>query len=154
MLHSVFRLLFWLTLSLPMWAQAQTDAQYADGDRLMGEWLTEGGKAKVKIFRTQSGTYVGKIIWLRDSIETNGGSGPNLDDKNPDEALRSKPVKGKFILLNFKYIGNDTWENGTIYDPENGSTYDCVITMVNRNKLEVRGYVGVSMFGRTTTWTR
>jgi uncharacterized protein (DUF2147 family) len=57
-------------------------------------------------------------------------------------------------LSGFKFAGDNLWEDGTIYDPENGKTYRCKITLESPNRLNVRGFVGISLFGRTTVWTR
>ncbi|MFM7700427.1 MAG: DUF2147 domain-containing protein, partial [Bacteroidota bacterium] len=46
------------------------------------------------------------------------------------------------------------WSEGTIYDPLNGSTYSCTIKMTDPNTLDIRGYIGVSAFGRTDVWKR
>jgi uncharacterized protein (DUF2147 family) len=61
---------------------------------------------------------------------------------------------GYKILKDFEYVGKKVWENGTIYDPENGSTYSCTIKLTDKNTIDVRGYIGVSMIGRTDTWKR
>jgi uncharacterized protein (DUF2147 family) len=53
------------------------------------------------------------------------------------------------MLKDFTYAGDKSWENGTIYDPENGSTYSCEINMTDENTLDVRGFIGLSVFGRT-----
>jgi uncharacterized protein (DUF2147 family) len=58
------------------------------------------------------------------------------------------------ILKDFEFTGKSTWENGTIYDPKNGKTYSCYLILQPDKTLKVRGYVGVSMLGRTTIWTR
>jgi uncharacterized protein (DUF2147 family) len=52
------------------------------------------------------------------------------------------------------YSGNKEWSEGTIYDPENGSTYSCVIKLKDDNTLDIRGYVGIKTFGRTDVWKR
>jgi uncharacterized protein (DUF2147 family) len=57
-------------------------------------------------------------------------------------------------MLGFKYAGSKTWKDGTIYDSESGKTYSCNVKMVDENTLEVRGYVGISMIGRTDTWKK
>ena len=49
---------------------------------------------------------------------------------------------------------DDVWEEGTIYDPNNGTTYNCKMSLADDNKLEVRGFVGTAVFGRTDEWTR
>ena len=57
-------------------------------------------------------------------------------------------------MIGFKYTGNSQWQNGTIYDAESGKTYSCNIKLTNPQTLEVRGFVGVSLFGRTDTWKK
>jgi uncharacterized protein (DUF2147 family) len=52
------------------------------------------------------------------------------------------------------FKGNNEWESGTIYDPENGNTYNCVIKMTDNNTLDIRGYIGIEAFGRTDVWKR
>ncbi len=61
---------------------------------------------------------------------------------------------GLTILKNFEFKSKNVWSDGTIYDPKDGKTYSCKLTLVSNNKLEVRGYVGISLFGRTETWTK
>jgi uncharacterized protein (DUF2147 family) len=60
---------------------------------------------------------------------------------------------GLDILSGFKFSGGNIWEDGKIYDPKNGKTYSCKMTLEG-NELKVRGYVGFSLLGRTTVWTR
>ncbi len=123
-----------------------------EGDAILGDWLTENGKGRVRVFKTKQGLFVGKIIWLR---EPNNESGtPKVDRNNPDEALRTRPVVGLFVLRDFSHDAANVWHNGKIYDPENGNDYSCTLTLVAPGKLEVRGYIGVSLFGRTSVWTR
>lgn len=125
--------------------------QDEEGDALVGVWEPGHGKAKVKITRVGS-KYYGKIVWLKEPTYEDGAK--KTDRNNPDPKMHDTPLLGYKILKDFEYVGDDTWENGTIYDPENGSLYSCTITMKNKNTLDVRGYIGVSMIGRTDTWTR
>ncbi len=60
---------------------------------------------------------------------------------------------GLLLLKSFNKDGATVYEDGTIYDPKNGKTYSCKITHKG-DQLDVRGYVGISMIGRTTTWTK
>ena len=76
------------------------------------------------------------------------------DENNPDPALRERLLEGTTILKDFTYAGDKLWKGGTIYDPNNGKTYDCKITFIDDQTIEVRGYVGISLFGRTEVWTR
>jgi len=73
---------------------------------------------------------------------------------NPDEAKRKTPLKGLVNMRDFKYAGDGKWDDGKIYDPKNGSDYSCEMTLTDANTLEVRGYIGVSLFGRTDVWKR
>ena len=131
-------------LVLPAYAQTKADD-------IIGVWLT-GGKepAKIQIYRSGEKFY-GKIIWLKNPAE-NGKQ--RIDANNPDKTKRSNPVIGLIILTAFKFDGTDEWKGGDIYDPESGKTYSSYIYLKDKNTLKVRGYVGVSLFGRTETWTR
>lgn len=120
-------------------------------DDIIGEWYTDGNKSAVWIYKNKSGIYFGKIVWLKDPNESDGK--PKVDKENPDPKLRTTPLIGLVILKSFKF-DSDKWTNGTIYDPENGKTYKCTIRMQDINTIDVRGYIGVSAIGRTTTWKR
>ncbi len=126
---------------------------FSDGNdnKILGTWLNESGKAKVKIVKRGT-QFFGEIIWLRDPKDAKGKE--KLDKENPKKELKTKPIVGLEILKGFKYIGEKKWEGGTIYDPENGKTYDCNIAMKDNNTLKIRGYIGISLLGRTTTWSR
>tara|TARA_R110002050_G_scaffold221441_1_gene357298 strand:- start:95896 stop:96324 length:429 start_codon:yes stop_codon:yes gene_type:complete len=119
------------------------------GDDILGTWLTEGGKSKVEVTKND-GKYFGKIIWLKDPMRDGK---PKVDKNNEEESLRSRPVIGVPLLKGFEW-DDDIYEDGTIYDPENGKTYSCEITFDGNDKLNVRGYIGFSLLGRTTYWTR
>jgi len=127
---------------------------FGQANSIVGLWLTEEGESKVEIFKNSKGKYCGKIIWLE---EPNENGKPKVDDDNPDPKLRDRPIMGLQILNDFVYDSDDEeWEDGTIYDPKNGSTYDCYIWFDEGNKkiLKVRGYIGFSFIGRSTTWTK
>lgn len=126
-------------------------AQTFSTDAILGRWLTGTGNAAVTIYK-ESGKYFGKITWLKKPTSEDGK--PKLDKNNPDEKKRSIPLIGLNILKEFVFAGGNKWEKGTIYDPENGKTYSCKITMVNNDKLDVRGFIGISMLGRTQVWIR
>ena len=122
-----------------------------EGDELVGIWEPGHGKAKVKITKVGN-KYFGKIVWLKEPLNDKGEK--KTDANNPDPKMHDTPLLGYKILKDFEYVGKGVWENGTIYDPENGSLYSCTITKKSDTKIEVRGYIGVSMIGRTDTWTR
>ncbi len=124
-------------------------AAYCQSDKIEGTWFNDIKDAKIQIYKSNDGKFYGKIIWLKEPVK-NGK--PKLDDKNRNEKLQKQPIVGLVILKGFEKDG-DTYEDGTIYDPENGKTYDCKITYKGKT-LSIRGYVGISMFGRTTVWER
>jgi len=106
----------------------------------------------VKIYKCQD-LYCGKIVWLRDPYYEDGTV--KIDKKNSDESLQSRAVLGINILEGFVYNGELEWEDGEIYDPDNGKTYSCVINLnTEENILEVRGYIGFSWIGRTEEWIK
>jgi uncharacterized protein (DUF2147 family) len=119
---------------------------------IVGVWEPGHGKAKVKIDKIDDKFY-GKIVWLKEPIDTVTGE-PKVDKNNPDGSMQNAPLRGFRILKDFEYKGEGIWEEGTIYDPENGTSYSCIITMKDENTLDIRGYVGVKTFGRTDTWRR
>ena len=104
--------------------------------------------------------------WIEIAIDGDGLSGtvkgspnkdddrPDRDEKNPDPQYRDRPLTGLELFAGFSYDGDGRWTGGTIYDPNSGKTYRCIITWVDDDTLKVRGYVGVPMLGRTETWTR
>jgi uncharacterized protein (DUF2147 family) len=123
-------------------------------DAVVGLWKNGEGTGIVKIYKTTSGHYAGKIVWLKEPIDPDTKK-PKLDKRNPDETLRTVPTLGLVNMKGFTYNTEEKlWENGTIYDPKNGKEYSCKMELKDNNTLEVRGFLGVSMFGRTDTWTR
>lgn len=135
---------FLFTLSLA----AQSD----DGDRLIGVWEPSHGKARVKVEKIGN-KYFGKIVWLREPEDPETGQ-PKVDKNNPDQAMRTTPLRGYRLLKDFVYSGKGEWTEGTIYDPENGTLYSCVITLTDENTMDIRGYIGVKALGRTDVWKR
>jgi len=77
-----------------------------------------------------------------------------VDRENPDPARRNQPILGLVILRDFAFVKDGLWENGMIYDPENGKDYKCKMTLESPDVLNVRGFIGISLIGRTDTWTR
>ncbi|TAL68835.1 MAG: DUF2147 domain-containing protein [Bacteroidetes bacterium] len=123
-----------------------------DFDTVLGNWLTAKGDAKVQIYK-KNNKYYGKIIWLKTPNDEHGK--PKVDKENPDESLKKRPIIGLEILTDFVYDGDYTWVDGDIYDPKSGDSYSCKMYLSKDYKtLEVRGYIGISLFGRTETWKR
>jgi uncharacterized protein (DUF2147 family) len=119
-------------------------------DDITGVWLDASGKGKVQVYR-ENGKYFGKIAWLREPLNEKGQ--PKKDEKNPTAKLQSQPLVGLVILREFVYKEGE-WTDGRIYDPENGKEYKSYVRMKDPNTLLLRGYIGISLIGRTEVWTR
>jgi uncharacterized protein (DUF2147 family) len=153
MTRNLYLLVIISLLILPL-SQAFAQEVVVQGDDILGVWLNEDKDAHVQVYK-EGNKYFGKIIWLKEPIDEETGK-PKLDDENEDEGLRDRPVLGLNLLTNFDFDGDDEWEGGRIYDPKNGKTYKCYMEFRDetKNNLKVRGYIGFSMIGRTTYWTR
>lgn len=136
----------WLSVALILLAP------FAANAAPLGRWLTDGGKAQVEIAPCAD-KLCGKIVWLAEPLDEQGQ--PKRDRNNQDEAKRSRPVVGLAMLEGFAAAGEpDKWEGGTIYNPEDGKTYSCTMTLQDADTLRVRGYVGLPLLGKTQVWTR
>lgn len=120
-------------------------------DKVIGKWYTDDKETIVEVYKTGD-KYFGKIVWLMEENEDDGT--PKVDDKNPDTKLQSQPVMGLVLLKDFGYDSKEEeWNDGSIYDPKNGKTYDCYMWMEGKD-LKIKGYVmGMRFIGRKTTWT-
>jgi uncharacterized protein (DUF2147 family) len=121
-------------------------------DKIVGCWLTSEGESQIRIFRATNGKYYGKIVWQKEEEDKE-----KKDTKNPDEKLRDRKILGIQLINSFIYNQPDKrWENGTIYDPDNGKTYDCYMWFDDDpDILFIKGYVlGMKFLGRQTKWTR
>jgi uncharacterized protein (DUF2147 family) len=131
-----------ITFSLASFAGI-TSAEETD---ILGIWVNQAGDGQIEISLHQE-KYIGIII---------GGSNDQdrKDINNPDLALRDRSLLGMKIVGDLTYRDNDRWAGGWICDPNNGKTYKCKARLIDANTLEIRGYVGISMFGRTETWQK
>ena len=131
----------------------KTIAQKPKPGDIIGIWFNEEKTSKVQIY--QSGNlFFAKVVWLKEPLDKVSGK-PRVDNLNPDVKLRNTPLLGLIVLKKFVFDGDDEWEDGTIYDPKNGKTYSCYFEFDGSpNRLKIRGYIGVSLLGRTTYWTR
>lgn len=124
-----------------------TDAAYS----IEGVWLSADGTGWIKIEMGADGP-IGSIAGSPDDAEQQRPS--DKDEFNPDPALRDRELLGLTIMQGFTSAGDGKWKDGKIYDPNSGKTYKCKLTLVDENTLKLRGYIGISLLGRTETWTR
>ena len=144
MLVAVLTALF----TLPLSASADEEAA------ILGTWLVKEKTGKIQIFKCGK-KYCGKTVWLEPSTEHPDPS-TIIDVHNPDPTKRSRKVLGSTMLWGLTYDKDDErWEDGQIYDNRSGKIYKCQVTLdEGGKKLHLRGYIGFSLIGGTTTWTR
>lgn len=131
---------------LPLSALADIAPEFVEG-----VWLSGDGTGWIKIELGADGL-IGSIAGSPD--ESGERKPTDRDDLNPEPALRDRLLLGLTIMAGFRYAGEGKWKNGRIYDPNSGKTYKCKLTLIDENTLELRGYIGISLLGRTETWTR
>lgn len=118
-------------------------------DDILGKWLNSSGEGQIEIFK-KGDKYFGKLVWIK---EPNENGKPKVDAKNPNASLRSKPILGLEIVKDFVYEDKE-YVDGKVYDPKTGKTYSGKMTLEGANKLNMRGFIGISLIGRTEAWKR
>lgn len=121
-----------------------------EAQTIVGQWetyddATNEKKALIEIYKAQD-HYFGKIVATYTGPE-------NAICEQCEGAKKDAPIIGLVIIENIKQE-DDSFEGGTILDPESGDTYKCYLKLVTDNKLKVRGYLGMALFGRTQYWKR
>lgn len=106
---------------------------------VLGYYMNPTGEAILKIYE-EAGKYAGKLVWMKNPEK--------LDKENPDKTKQTQKILGSTIMHNFIFDG-EIWKNGSIYDPKNGKTYDCKISRDEKENLSIRGFIGISLIGRT-----
>jgi uncharacterized protein (DUF2147 family) len=110
-----------------------------------GTWLL-ANRVAVQVFECSS-QLCGKIVWL---VRPRTAAGqPDVDHLNPDPELRQRPLCGLTIIWGLQPEGPGRWSNGSLYDPQDGNTYDFTAELVTPDRISARVYRGVPLFGRT-----
>ena len=117
---------------------------------VIGKWKTiddETGKAKSIVeISEKNGKLYGKVVEiLTDKKDAKCDKCPGAD--------KGKPIKGLTIITGLKKDGSE-YNGGKILDPTSGKEYKCMMKLNGKDKLDVRGYVGIQALGRTQTWIR
>ena len=115
-----------------------------------GVWLTQAGDARVKVSKCGGGGLCGVVVGLKDPIDPATGK-PQVDDKNPNPALKKRPMIGLSLFSGMQPVGPSKW-SGQIYNADDGSTYASSISVAGPDALRVEGCVGALCGGET--WTR
>ena len=154
-MKKIIAILALVTLTFFAFAQTTPDVELIKekNSSVIGEWYNAEKDAVITIDEdVVNFTLFGKITWMLYPNDENGN--PKTDPLNPDENLRSRARLGMYIMDSFKHIEGNVWDNGKLYDPKKGKTYSGMITLKDTNTLNLRGYIGFSFFGRSSTWTR
>lgn len=130
---------------------APSKAPPAAAPGVEGLWIDHTGRGAVAIERCAD-RLCGRIVWLKDP---NGKDGrPLTDQRNPDRAKRAQTICGLQIIGDLKGFAGGVWDEGWIYDPEEGERYSVEIRLKGPDTLQVTGYLGVKLLGETYVWKR
>ena len=122
-------------------------------DALCGEWWTPNNEGRIIFFKSGT-TYSGKVSWFKVPNDPETGK-PKLDKHNPNPALRKRPVMGLVLFYNFEYNeSKGKYIDGKLYDSNTGNTYSCWIKLIDKNTLELHGFIGFSLIGKSVYFTR
>lgn len=116
----------------------------AQADPVHGFWLTENQRAIVEI-RPCGATVCGRLAWMAE---------PNDADGKPKTDVADNTLCGLELIGSFMQSRPGSWSDGYIYNPRDGGRYSAWLEVKDRDRLEVHGYVGLSLFGKSQIWTR
>jgi len=141
-----------LLLLLPLPAAAQS---------VNGLWLTQSRGAEIRLGSCADATRGPVCGWIERLLDPKGADGKPVaaetvtDARNADPSLRGRKLQGMVLLYDFRPgSAAGAFEEGTIYNAEDGKTYRANISLQSDGTLRLRGYVGAPMFGTTQVWTR
>ena len=141
------RTVFIVAISAALLAVPSARAQSAGEPT--GVWLTQAGDARVRVSKCGGGI-CGVIVGLRQPNDPATGK-PQVDDKNPNPALKNRPMMGLHLFNGMHPAGPNKW-SGQIYNADDGSTYASNVTVTGPDTLRVEGCVGALCGGEN--WTR
>jgi uncharacterized protein (DUF2147 family) len=145
--HMAGRFGFMIAISMALMAALPAKAQSLDPS---GVWLTQAGDARVRVSKCGAGI-CGVVISLRDPIDQATGK-PQVDDKNPNPALKKRPIIGLPLFSGMRATGPNKW-SGQIYNADDGGTYASNVSVTGPDTLRVEGCVGGALCGGEN-WTR
>ncbi|MFY1046745.1 DUF2147 domain-containing protein [Chryseobacterium sp. GP-SGM7] len=128
-------------------------AQKLTADEIMGNWESIDGDIKLKfeIFR-QNKKYFGKLLWASNMFEADGKT-PKKDFKNPDVKLKNRSRQNIVNITNLTFEDGE-YSGGKLYNPTDGNFYNLKAKLTDINNLQFRGYMGVSLLGKTMKFRR
>jgi uncharacterized protein (DUF2147 family) len=144
----------WITI---MTVLLSATTAFCGPTEILGTWTTEGRDCQLSLSRCGE-NICGTIVWLKEPNYIDSKDGPvgkpKVDNRNPNPALRTRPILGLTVMKDLVPESDNTWKNGNCYDPETGNTYNCSMKLESPNRLVLHGYIGLSIFGRNYVLTR
>lgn len=122
-------------------------------DKIVGTWESIDGEVKLKFQLYKSDDkYFGKLLYASNMYEADGKTSKR-DNNNPNQSLRNRSRQGITNITNLKYNRGE-YSGGSLYNPSDGRSYSLSAKLINANELHFRGYIGVSLLGRTMKFKR
>jgi uncharacterized protein (DUF2147 family) len=128
-----------------------TVAAAQPGSSPEGRWLTEKKNGIVEIFQCGN-NLCGRLLWFR--IKPGDSNQQGVDLENPDPKQRNRPLCGLVFMSGFKPDGPNGWEDGRVYNSDDGNTYHATMTLQPDGRLRLHGYIVVTLIGASEVWTR
>ena len=125
-------------------------AQSAPTD-IVGVWIDHTNQGAVEFYLCGE-RLCGRIAWIKEPFDAKGR--PMTDSQNSDRAKRNRPMCGLQLVGDLARTANNAFENGWIYNPDDGDTYSVEVRLASPNVLLVHGYLGMKILGETFTWRR
>ena len=116
---------------------------------LTGKWINEKEGIGLEIYQMHENLY-GKIVWLQHPYDNHGNL--KTDKKNPNQALRNRPLIGINIIENLIYKSEKKWENGKFYAVRKGKYAKCEIEQINSDRIKMT--VKIIFIKKHVTWKR
>ncbi len=154
----ICRILLLLCFILSFSCPCHSAAASSDGGDILGLWEVEEGDGRIEIFRCGN-KFCGRLAWIKEPnypLDDKGGMGgkPLLDRENPKKELKGRQQLGLVLMEGYTFRGDNLWDDGTIYNTENGRTYKSTLSLKSRDLLKLRAYFGISLLGGSTIWKR
>lgn len=120
------------------------------GDAILGKWISEKGNLILEVYKYNS-EFRARAVWHN----TKSPSDEWKDQNNPNPLLRNRKLLGTDMVTQLHYNPNSNqWEDGIIYDPTSGKSWESVAWMPNANLLKVKGYWMMKFFSKTMSFRR
>lgn len=118
-------------------------------DPILGLWYTADRDGVVELYPCD-GKICGRFHWLKENTKQD----PSLDNKNPDEEKRSRPLCGMQFMGGFTPKGDKSYEDGWIYSPRHGAMFSASMKLVEKDRLDLHGYMFLPLLGESQVWER